>query len=294
MTKTIDFNALEERRKQIIKQNKNGLVKGVFFGGSVFFLGLILSFIVGFIGIIVSVMGVFVFIIVWILQDLKINKKIRTELFSEFIKFTNKNFKYVVEDKELLFEFKKAAFAPSNSNIFVEDVFKISIFEKEVDFGKITAKHLHQDGYLHDFIGVFGYMKINTNYSFTVIYPHHERKTALSIPFLENKGDKSKLNQQEVEINSNFNKVFSVWSNNHIEAKNILNEKFTAFLLKKSAEFSVYISFRNNKIYVGIDAFQPFNLKINEQITKKSAEDFFADFNKIKALFFELYDVLYK
>lgn len=65
MTNALDFNILENRRKQIIKQNKNGLVKGLIYLGSIFFLGIILSSIIGFFEVVLFVAAFFLILAIY-------------------------------------------------------------------------------------------------------------------------------------------------------------------------------------------------------------------------------------
>ncbi|MBN2892411.1 MAG: DUF3137 domain-containing protein [Bacteroidales bacterium] len=288
----INYQTLETKRKEILKQNKKGFVKGAFYGGIILIVGGILSALLGFIGIVIIVIGLFVFFIVWILQNLKINKKIRAQLYSELTKTINPEFEYSFGEKQLIWEMSNSGFVPKSSNKFVDDAFKIKIAENEAIFGEITVKHIQGNDYLHDFIGVFGFMKLRKNYSFTVIYPHDERKEALRINFLEKNADKSKLNKQKMSLNSEFDKIYSVWTNNPGEAEKILNENLVKLLTEKSANQKLFVAFRDQKMYLGIDAFQPFKLNINKPITEKSAKDFYLNFKKVTDLFSRIYNSL--
>lgn len=276
-TKNIDIQELDKKRREILRKYKNGAVKGTIFGGIPAVLGVILTFIAGFIGIVLIVMSFFTFFIVWILHNLKINKKVRSDLYSAVVKAINPTFEYSFGEKQLIYEINISGFFATNTNKFVDDAFKVKVNYFNAMFGEMTLKHLHGDGYLHDFIGVFGFVKLNKKHSFTIIYPNDKRKEPLRIKFLEKNADKEKIKQKRVPIENKFDEKFSVWTNDEVEAKTILNEKLQTFLLEKSSSEQIYLAFRNDRMYVGIDGKQPFRLKIKKSIDQNSIKQFEKD-----------------
>lgn len=279
------YQFLENKRKEILKNYKSGFVKGLSYGGSLFFLGVLTTIIFGFIGIVLAFMGIVIFVVIWILQNLKINKKIRAELYTEFIKVINNKFEYKIEDNELMFEFKKSGFSPSKSNIYVDDAFNVNINGQKASFGEITAKHLQQSNYLHDFIGVFANIKTNKKYlPLTILPKNKEYRNHNSLIY------KNKLKQ--ITINDTFDQKFSVYSNDFSQTKTIVNSCLIKVLNSLPDDFNYMITFQNQAVFIGIDGFQPFRLKIRQPVDKKIADKFYKDFNFVFNLMQNIYSCL--
>jgi len=280
-----NIRKLEKERKKIIKMNPKGIVRGSIWGGILIFIGLGLSFTVGFLGIVIIVVGVFVFFIVWIIIDVKTNKKLRINLFSKYINNINSSCEYLHGDKALSHEFTQSNFIPIGSFKTVEDVFRTRILNQPIKFGHISVSHIRNHEQVLDFGGWFAVIKTDKKRSFTTIYPNNTRKKALNIKFLHKNSDKNIQSQKKSDINSIFNKEFSVWTNDEQEARQILTLTLQNILFKKKDEVPVFLGWRDDKIFIGIDNIPKLKFKINKKITKKSVEEFYSSYDNLYNFF---------
>ena len=267
---SIDYQKFEKYRIQTLKKRR--LNNSIAILNIIILLGLGVFFMLK-MRFIISVFLLFAGVIIPVLLFLRsftYKAKFKSLIFNHIFPKIAPSYKYVVRDEEINQIFKEIGFKYFGRaklqdcfhGIWNGKNFKLSIIRYEI--------YDNSNGNIN-FQGLFAFLKTTTNqYPHTVIVPN--KQDAI--------GDKDKRKKILKKIKTNdtdFDKLFSVWTKDQNFATKILNSQLKKFLLKLIEKYP-FIGFRDNIIALGLnDRRKAFHIRLNKPFNRETLEQLYND-----------------
>ncbi len=281
-TGKLDFEKFEQKRLKAQAKNKMGLKKGLAIGGATALVGVLLYALESKgLGILLGIFGVFFFIVFWGIANKKASKELKNAIFGDILKDIVPAFLYSKGDREFTTQFKKSGFKKHVSQSFVDDVFFGEINGCKFGLGEISiSRKQSENTQVTIFQGPFAYIETNEEYPFTTIIPDLMESALGGLGRTLQKTDITRINQKLIKLDDEqFEKVFAVWTKDEQQTKQILNPYFRSYLLDLSSKSPVYVGWRDNKIYFGLDNRRDlFGMNLKKEITESILRTFYDDF----------------
>ncbi len=297
-TGNLDFAKFEQKRLDAHAKNKAGLKKGAAIGGASVLVGILLyALAIKGLGIGLIIIGIILFVAFWGIANSKAEKELKNAIFGDILKDIVPAFSYSKGNKEFGPQFKKSGFKKNISQTFVDDVFFGEIDGCKFGLGEIDVKRKQgDDTQITVFQGPFAYVEANENYPFTTIIPDLIESSLGGLGRALQKADVTRLNQKLIKLDDEqFEKVFAVWTKDEQRANQLLNPHFRGYLLDLSSKSPVYVGWRDNKIYFGLDNRRDlFNMNLKKEITEPILRTFYDDFAEYYNIMENIYSYIKK
>ncbi len=282
--KGFDFQEFERIRQQMILKSKKALKMSAIVGGSIALLGIIFL-IVGAVGIGIGaiVAGLLVFGIWYAIVNSNAKSELKSNLLNNMLVKIDDSFSYEQSDTSLSKSFRNSGFERNISEVQVEDVFKGQIAGMNFTLGEVTVSRKDsENSSVTIFKGPFCCVETSNSYAFTSIIPDRLEKAFGGLGRIMQKANISRLNQKLIKIDEDgdFEKYFAVWTKDEQSIREILNPQFRDYLKGIASMTKVYVGFKGNFIYFGMNNRKDlFRIKLKEQITESTMKRFYDEFS---------------
>lgn len=289
----LNYQNFEKIRKEAQEKNKKGLKMGGIIGGAIALVGIILA-ISGMsgLGIALIIIGIIVFGVYFVVVNSKAKKIVKETVIGDMLKAIDPTFSYSEGDNDLIAGFKKSGFKKMISTSTVDDVFKGKINGMDFKLGEIEVSRDQGSGNdrksVTIFKGAFAKAITTNSYAYTSVIPDLLESSLGKVGKFLQKADVTRLNQKNIHIaeDTEFEKQFSVWTKDEQSARVILNPEFRGYLTKISSMFPIYVGWRDENIYLGMETRQDlFDIRLKDTITEGIVKTFYNDFARYFTIF---------
>lgn len=276
----VNLQGFEADRQEAQRKTKSNLMIGGIIGAVILIVGIVLIISKSPLGFIIAFVGIITFFVYWGISSSSIKNKLKLKIFTDVIKLIDPNLTYKISDAEFQQQFRKSAILKSYSSLSSDDTFRGTINNMPYGIGEVKAIQKTDKSSHTVFHGPFYFVQTNNTYPFTSIIPDYMEKGLGKVGAFLQKADLTRLNQKNIRIDQdpNFEKYYAVWTKEEGFARNILNDQLRNHLVSLNGQ-PVYLGFRDNFIYFGIDnRSNLFEIKLKEPITEQIIQSFYNDF----------------